>query len=158
MVCRVRLALCEVLRPKALGKQLPQGVDAWLAVGPPEYDAEAIKVAELAHDLPADAAWSAILWRGLSLGSANDCDGIEAAMAVVDSLEERRSLGTVGGCIGGVLYVASTVDRAIGAKQGGTNRPVGVGGVCVLSRLECSSNQRVVVHGGSFQDRYVNHI
>ena len=140
----------EVLRAKAVGEKLFEGgLDEGIGTRPHE-DTEGGRVAELAHHLPAYAAWRAQLADGLTCGASDHGDRREVPMPVEDGAEKRRALGAIARRIGRVFDIAHAVHGPIGAQQRRTDGEVRIRGILVFPSRDGSSHKFKVVHDAPF--------
>ena len=105
--------LCKILRGKTVGEQIFQcaGLTRTICVNCVD---EKIILAELPHDLAADAAGREGTGDHAILATANG-DGGEMTMAVVNCLENRSAFGAVGRTVSGVFNVAARVHSTVSA-------------------------------------------
>jgi hypothetical protein len=89
---------------------------------------------DVAAKFPDQLATGAAGWRQ-NVGIGDDGDGVEAALAFADGLENGGAFGADGQAIGSIFHVTAAEDAAGSGAKGGPDSKIGVGSVSVFARL-----------------------
>ena len=88
----------------------------------------------VAAEFPDQLATGAAGWRQ-NVGVGDNGDGVEAALAFADGLEDGGAFGADGQAIGSIFHVTAAEDAAGCGAKGGADSKIGVGSMSVIARL-----------------------
>ncbi len=129
------IILAKIVRAKSVRQHFFQReLDAFV-FSVCQYDLESLRVAELHHDLAADAAGGAqCVCRG-AFRPSYDGNPLKFPLSVIDSLEKGRPLRAVRRAVSGVFDVAAGLDFTAFCNQGRAYLEMGIRRIGVFSGL-----------------------